>query len=120
MGILDFIKGELLEVIEWTDDSRDTLSYRYPDDDKAIKNGAQLIVRESQTAQFVYLGDPLAARFHENWMVLRAILAKRKESATHQELLMDWPADQERPSAVTKIASSPRAAGEKNFTTSWS
>jgi excisionase family DNA binding protein len=57
MGILDFIKGELLEVIEWTDDSRDTLSYRYPDDDKAIKNGAQLIVRESQTAQFVYLGE---------------------------------------------------------------
>jgi excisionase family DNA binding protein len=57
MGILDFIKGELLEVIEWTDDSRDTLSYRFPDDDKAIKNGAQLIVRESQTAQFVYLGE---------------------------------------------------------------
>jgi excisionase family DNA binding protein len=57
MGIFDFIKGELLEVIEWTDDSRDTLSYRYPDDDKAIKNGAQLIVRESQTAQFVYLGE---------------------------------------------------------------
>jgi excisionase family DNA binding protein len=57
MGILDFIKGELLEVIEWTDDSRDTLSFRYPDDDKAIKNGAQLIVRESQVAQFVYLGE---------------------------------------------------------------
>ena len=57
MGVFDFIKGELLEVIEWTDDSRDTLSYRYPDDDKAIKNGAQLIVRESQLAQFVYLGE---------------------------------------------------------------
>ena len=57
MGIFDFIKGELLEVIEWTDDSRDTLSYRFPDDDKAIKNGAQLIVRESQVAQFVYLGE---------------------------------------------------------------
>jgi excisionase family DNA binding protein len=57
MGLMDFIKGELLEVIEWTDDSRDTLSYQYPDDDKAIKNGAQLIVRESQVAQFVYLGE---------------------------------------------------------------
>jgi excisionase family DNA binding protein len=56
MGLLDFIKGELLEIIEWTDDSRDTLSYRYPDEDKAIKRGAQLIVRESQVAQFVYLG----------------------------------------------------------------
>ena len=57
MGIMDFIKGELLEIIEWTDDSRDTLSCRFPDDDKAIKNGAQLIVRESQVAQFVYLGE---------------------------------------------------------------
>jgi excisionase family DNA binding protein len=57
MGILDFIKGELLEIIEWTEDSRDTLSWRFPDEDKAIKNGAQLIVRESQMAQFVYLGE---------------------------------------------------------------
>jgi excisionase family DNA binding protein len=57
MGILDFFKGELLEIIEWTDDSRDTLSWRFPDEDKAIKNGAQLIVRESQVAQFVYVGE---------------------------------------------------------------
>lgn len=57
MGIFDFIRGELLEIIEWTDDSRDTLSWRYPDEDKAIKHGAQLIVRESQVAQFVYLGE---------------------------------------------------------------
>src|SRR5262245_13357490 len=57
MGLMDFIKGELIDIIEWTDDSRDTLSYRFPDDDKAIKNGAQLIVRESQTVQFVYLGE---------------------------------------------------------------
>ncbi len=57
MGLLDFIKGELLEIIEWTDDSRDVLSYRFPDEDMAIKNGAQLIVRESQVAQFVYLGE---------------------------------------------------------------
>jgi excisionase family DNA binding protein len=57
MGLMDFIKGELIEVIEWTDDSRDTLSFRYPDEDKAIKNGAQLIVRESQHVQFVYLGE---------------------------------------------------------------
>ena len=57
MGLMDFIKGELIDVIEWTDDSRDTLSFRFPDDDKAIKNGAQLIVRESQLVQFVYLGE---------------------------------------------------------------
>jgi membrane protease subunit (stomatin/prohibitin family) len=57
MGLMDFIKGELIEIIEWTDDSRDTLSFRWPDDDKEIKRGAQLIVRESQAAQFVYLGQ---------------------------------------------------------------
>jgi excisionase family DNA binding protein len=57
MAISDFFRGELIDIIEWTDDSRDTLSYRFPDDDKAIKNGAQLIVRESQVAQFVYLGE---------------------------------------------------------------
>ena len=57
MGILDFFKGELLEIIEWTDDSLDTLSWRFPDEDKAIKNGAALIVRESQVAQFVYVGE---------------------------------------------------------------
>src|SRR5512147_865704 len=57
MGLMDFVKGQFLEIIEWTDDSRDTLSYRYPDQDKAIKRGAQLIVRESQLVQFVYLGQ---------------------------------------------------------------
>ena len=56
MGIIDVIKGEFIEVIEWTDDSRETLSHRFPDDDRAIKNGAQLLVRESQRAQLVYLG----------------------------------------------------------------
>jgi excisionase family DNA binding protein len=54
---MDFIKSQLIEIIEWTDDSRDTLSYRFPDDDKEIKLGAQLIVRESQVVQFVYLGQ---------------------------------------------------------------
>lgn len=57
MGLFDFIKGQVIEIIEWNDDSRDTLSWRFPDDDKAIKRGAQLIVRESQVAQFVYLGE---------------------------------------------------------------
>ena len=57
MGLMDFVRGQLIEIIEWTDDSRDTLSYRFPDDDKEIKRGAQLIVRESQTVQFVYLGQ---------------------------------------------------------------
>src|SRR5260221_6801107 len=57
MAIIDFIARQFIDIIEWTDDSRDTLSYRFPDEDKEIKNGAQLIVRESQVAQFVYLGQ---------------------------------------------------------------
>lgn len=57
MGLTDFLKGQFIDVIEWTDDSRDTLSFRWPDEDKEIKNGAQLIVRESQVVQFVYLGE---------------------------------------------------------------
>ena len=57
MALMDFIKKQFIDIIEWTDDSRDTLSYRFPDEDKEIKNGAQLIVRESQAAQFVYLGQ---------------------------------------------------------------
>src|SRR5688572_17564917 len=57
MGLKDFVKGELIEIIEFSDDSRDTLACRFPDEDREIKRGAQLIVRESQAAQFVYLGQ---------------------------------------------------------------
>jgi excisionase family DNA binding protein len=57
MGLMDYLKTQFLEIIQWEDDSRDTLSFRYPDMDKEIKRGAQLIVRESQVAQFVYLGQ---------------------------------------------------------------
>ena len=57
MGLMDYLKTQFLEIIQWQDDSRDTLSWRFPDEDKEIKRGAQLIVRESQTAQFVYLGQ---------------------------------------------------------------
>jgi excisionase family DNA binding protein len=57
MSLLNIIKKQLIEVIEWTDDSRDTLSYRWPDEDQEIKNGAQLIVRESQQVQFVAAGQ---------------------------------------------------------------
>lgn len=56
-SIFNFVKSQLIDLIEWTDDSRDTLSYRWPDQDKEIKNGAQLIVRESQQVQFVAAGQ---------------------------------------------------------------
>lgn len=54
---MDYLQSQLIDIIEWTDDSRDTISWRFPDEDKEIKRGAQLIVRESQTAQFVYVGE---------------------------------------------------------------
>jgi excisionase family DNA binding protein len=57
MALMDFLKRQFIDIIEWTDDSRDTRSYRFPDDDKEIKNGAQLIVRESQVVQFIYMGE---------------------------------------------------------------
>ncbi len=57
MGLMNYLRGQTIDIIEWTDDSRDTISYRFPDNDAEIKRGAQLIVRESQVAQFVYLGE---------------------------------------------------------------
>ncbi len=57
MGLMDYIKSQFLDIIQWQDDSRDVISWRFPDEDKEIKRGAQLIVRESQVAQFVYLGQ---------------------------------------------------------------
>ena len=57
MSLMDYLKTQFLEIIQWQDDSRDTLSFRYPDMQKEIKRGAQLIVRESQVAQFVYQGQ---------------------------------------------------------------
>ena len=55
--LFNIIRNQFIDVIEWTDDSRDTLSFRWPDEDREIKNGAQLIVRESQLVQFVAAGQ---------------------------------------------------------------
>jgi membrane protease subunit (stomatin/prohibitin family) len=59
MGILDRLSpsAQFIEVIEWLDDSGNTLVYRFPVRDQEIKNGAQLIVRESQAAVFVHEGQ---------------------------------------------------------------
>ncbi len=57
MGILDKIKGELIDIIEWLDPSNDTMLYRFPRYENEIKYGARLIVRESQTAVFVSEGQ---------------------------------------------------------------
>ena len=56
MGLIDKIRGEFIDIVEWLDDSRDTLVWRFPRHDNEIKMGAQLVVRESQTAVFVNEG----------------------------------------------------------------
>ena len=62
MGIIGKLKGELVDIIEWIDDSRSTLAWRFPRYHNEIKNEAELIVREGQQAVFVYRGQ-LADRF---------------------------------------------------------
>src|SRR5438132_5767970 len=59
MGILDRLSpsAQFIEVIEWLDNTGDTMMYRFPVRDQEIKNGAQLIVRESQAAVFVHEGQ---------------------------------------------------------------
>lgn len=56
MGLFDFIRNELIEVIDWVDNSTDTVIYKFPDNGNNIKYGAQLTVRESQLAVFLNEG----------------------------------------------------------------
>ncbi len=57
MGLWQRLTSELIDVIEWLDDSDDTMVYRYEREDNAIKYGAMLTVRESQVAVFVNEGQ---------------------------------------------------------------
>ena len=57
MGLWDKIAGEFVDVIEWTDDSSNTMVYRFERAGNEIKYGAMLTVRESQTAVFVNEGQ---------------------------------------------------------------
>ena len=56
MGLFDWIFSQFIDVIEWTDDSQDTMVYRFPRKNNEIKYGAKLTVRESQMAIFVNEG----------------------------------------------------------------
>jgi len=77
MGLFDYLKTQFIEIIQWEDDSRDTLSWRFPDSDKEIKRGAQLIVRPGQMAVFVHQGriadvfGPVTSHFDSNQMADR-------------------------------------------------
>ena len=57
MGLWDKIFGEFIDVIEWTDNSSDTMVYRFERHNNEIKYGAKLTVRESQVAVFVNEGE---------------------------------------------------------------
>ncbi len=57
MGLFDWIGGQFIDVIDWTDDSHDTMVYRFNRQGNEIKYGAKLIVRASQVAVFVNEGE---------------------------------------------------------------
>ncbi|CUH41075.1 Putative virion core protein (lumpy skin disease virus) [Jannaschia seosinensis] len=57
MPFMDFLKGQFIDVIEWTDDTRDTLVNRFERYGHEIKYGAKLTVREGQAAVFVHEGQ---------------------------------------------------------------
>jgi len=56
MGLFDKLRSELIDIIEWLDDTRTTLVWRFPRYQNEIKQGAQLIVRPGQLAVFVLNG----------------------------------------------------------------
>lgn len=57
MGLFNRLFSEFIDVIDWTDDSGDTMVYRFERYGNEIKYGAKLIVRESQVAIFVNEGE---------------------------------------------------------------
>ncbi len=56
MGLMDKIRGELIDIIEWVDDNHHAIVWRFPRFHNQIKNGAQLIVRPGQVAVMVANG----------------------------------------------------------------
>jgi membrane protease subunit (stomatin/prohibitin family) len=57
MGILEFLSGQFIDVIHWTDDTQDTMVWRFERAGHEIKYGAKLTVREGQAAVFVHEGQ---------------------------------------------------------------
>ena len=60
MGFLDNIAkqvgSQFIEIIQWLDETNDTMVYRFPVYNQEIKMGAQLTVRENQAALFINEG----------------------------------------------------------------
>ena len=56
MGLMDFIKKQFIDILQWTEESDGTLAWRFPMAEMEIQNGASLTVRETQMAVFVNEG----------------------------------------------------------------
>lgn len=56
MSLFDKLFGEFVDIVEWIDTSNDTLIYRFERYQNELKNGAKLVVRESQRAVFIEQG----------------------------------------------------------------
>ena len=56
MALMDFIKKQFIDIIEWTEQGDGVLAWRFPMEDREIQNGGSLTVRESQMAMFVNEG----------------------------------------------------------------
>ena len=56
MGFVNKLRGELVDIVEWVDDARNTIVWRFPRYQNEIKNGARLVVRPGQSAVFVDRG----------------------------------------------------------------
>jgi membrane protease subunit (stomatin/prohibitin family) len=54
--LVDKLLAELVDIVEWIDDTNDTLAYRFERYQNEIKYGAKLVVREGQTAVFINEG----------------------------------------------------------------
>jgi membrane protease subunit (stomatin/prohibitin family) len=57
MALMDFVKKQFIDIIEWTEDRDGVLAWRFPMEDREIQNGGSLTVRESQMAVFVNEGQ---------------------------------------------------------------
>src|SRR5215210_1472996 len=56
MALMDFIKKQFIDILEWTESGDGTLAWRYPMAGNEIQYGGSLTVRESQLAVFVNEG----------------------------------------------------------------
>ena len=85
MALMDFIKKQFIDIIQWTEDDGETMAWRFPMAEMEIQNGASLTVRESQMAVFVNEGqiaDVFGRRdgcfgAHEQLRIYGRILSKK-------------------------------------------